>query len=107
MASKKNSAISDVETEITDAAAETAAQTAETTQTAEATQATETVAEAVATTQAAEKKFPLERLKAHSNKLFGVSPIVFAGAITGVPDGEYSVSEITEIIEAWSKKEAK
>lgn len=55
----------------------------------------------------AEKKFPLERLKKNSHKLFHVSSIVFAGATSDLPDGNYSVAEIDEIIKAWLKKEVK
>ncbi len=54
-----------------------------------------------------EKKYPLERLRAHSHELFGVPSSTFAGAISNVPDGIYSISEIKEIIENWKKKEAR
>lgn len=52
-----------------------------------------------------EPKFSIASLGAHCRELFGCSSVAFAGATLGM-EGEYTVSEMRERIEAWSKKEA-
>lgn len=52
-----------------------------------------------------EPKFSVESLGAHCMDLFGVSSTTYAGATAGM-EGEYTVREMKEHIEAWSKKEA-
>ena len=52
-----------------------------------------------------EAKFSVESLGAHCRELFGCSSVTFAGATAGM-EGEYSVRQMKEHIDAWSKKEA-
>lgn len=51
-------------------------------------------------------KFTIDRLRADSSKLFGVSTSTFDGA-THELDGEYTVEEMKNIIQKWMKKEVK
>ena len=51
-------------------------------------------------------KYPIEKLAAYCRKLFGVSSSTFAGATYGLT-GAYSVEEIKDRINKWSKEEAK
>lgn len=60
----------------------------------------------VETTAAGEQKYPLDQLRKHTLKLFGVTSCAFDGATYGMA-GEYSVEEIKKAIERWSAKEAK
>jgi len=52
-------------------------------------------------------KYQLSKLRANAETLFGVSASTFAGATAKLHDGEYTVKEIKEVIEAWQKKEVK
>lgn len=52
-----------------------------------------------------EPKFSVERMRAHCMELFGVSSTTYAGATAGM-EGEYTIREMKDHIEAWSKKEA-
>ena len=54
---------------------------------------------------APEPKFTVERMRAHCVELFGVSSTTYAGATAGM-EGEYTIREMKDHIEAWSKKEA-
>lgn len=67
----------------------------------------ETAAEETIVETKQERKFPLSRLAAHCQKLFGVPSSTFAGATAGLEDGEYSKSEIEAVISEWKGKEAK
>ena len=51
-------------------------------------------------------KFSLEKLRENSLKLFGVTQSTFDGATHGL-NGEFTVSEMTNIITNWKKREAK
>ena len=53
-----------------------------------------------------ERKFSVGTLGEHCLELFGCSSATFAGATFGM-EGEYTVSEMRERIEAWSRKEAR
>ena len=53
-----------------------------------------------------EKKYGLDDLRKNCLTLFNVSTSVFDGAVTGLT-GEYTVSEIKNIIEKWKAKEVK
>ncbi|MCC8136258.1 MAG: hypothetical protein LUG91_00725 [Ruminococcus sp.] len=55
----------------------------------------------------AEKTYSLTALKKHCRKLFGISTAAFAGAVSGIEDKPYTVSEMKSIIEKWCKKEVK
>ena len=52
------------------------------------------------------QKFTIPQLQRYAFELFGVPTSTFVGATTGL-DGEYTVSEVKQIIEDWKKKEAK
>lgn len=51
------------------------------------------------------KKFPLAKLAANCQQLFGVSSCTFAGATHGL-SGEFTVEEMKAQIEKWSRKGA-
>ena len=51
-------------------------------------------------------KFSLEKLRENCLKLFGITQSTFDGAAHGL-SGEFTVSEITNIITKWKNKEAK
>ena len=52
------------------------------------------------------KKFPIDQLRAHCQKLFDVPQMVFDGALFG-EQGELTKDEAKEKIETWLKKEVK
>ena len=54
-----------------------------------------------------EPKYTLAKMKENCNELFGCSYATFSGALSGTPDGEYTISEIKSKIDKWLKKEAK
>ena len=55
-----------------------------------------------------EPKFALERLRSNCTKLFKVTSAYFDGATSGLSaDKQYTVKEISKLIEDWGKKEAK
>lgn len=51
------------------------------------------------------QKFTLEKLRENSATLFGVSESTFIGATHGLK-GEFTISEINNVISNWKKKEA-
>ncbi len=51
-------------------------------------------------------KFPIEKLAADCQRLFGVSSCTFAGATYGMT-GEYTIEEIKARISKWSRTEVK
>ena len=51
-------------------------------------------------------KFPLDKLAANCRELFGVSACTFAGAAYGL-SGEFTVAEMRERLEKWSRKGVK
>ena len=53
-----------------------------------------------------ETKFTLEKLAENCLQLFNVDSCVFAGATAGL-SGEFTVSEVKNIIASWLKKEVK
>jgi hypothetical protein len=55
---------------------------------------------------AEETKFPIEQLRAHCQKLFGVSQVVFDGAFFDA-QGEVTKKEAMEHIASWLGKEVK
>ena len=57
-------------------------------------------------TQSTAAKFTLPKLRENCYKLFGDDDSTFAGATHGL-NGEYTVSEIKNVINTWLKKEAK
>ena len=65
-------------------------------------------AEAVRTqpSGAAEKKFPLEKLRANCRELFGVTDCTFAGGTHGMA-GSYTVDEIKAQLEKWRGTEVR
>lgn len=74
-------------------------------------EAVEAVAEAVEAKKEPEKaaeepRFPIAKLAANKQKLFGVSSCTFAGATYGMT-GEYTVKEIKARIEKWCGTEAR
>ncbi len=52
------------------------------------------------------RKFPLDKLAANCRELFGVSACTFAGAAYGL-SGEFTVAEMRERLEKWSRKGVK
>ena len=52
------------------------------------------------------RKFPLDKLSANCRELFGVSACTFAGAAYGL-SGEFTVAEMRERLEKWSRKGVK
>ena len=52
------------------------------------------------------QKFTLDKLRENSDKLFGISKSTFIGATYSL-EGEFTVSEMKNIISNWKKKEAK
>lgn len=52
------------------------------------------------------QKFTLDKLRENSDKLFGISASTFDGAAYGLK-GEFTISEMKNIINNWTKKEAK
>lgn len=52
------------------------------------------------------QKFTLDKLRENSDKLFGISTSTFDGAAYGLK-GEFTVSEMKNVIANWNKKEAK
>jgi len=57
-------------------------------------------------TKVSEKKYGLDDLKKNCLTLFNVSTSVFDGAVMGLK-GEYTVSEIKNVISKWKAKEVK
>lgn len=57
-------------------------------------------------TKVYEKKYGLDNLRKNCLTLFNVSTSVFDGAVTGLT-GEYTISEVKNIIEKWKVKEVK
>lgn len=55
--------------------------------------------------KAAGRKFVKEQLRAHCQELFGVSPMVFDGALFDVRD-EMTKDEAKRFIQAWLKQSA-
>ena len=53
-----------------------------------------------------QKKYTIEKLGQNCRKLFGVSQSTFAGATYGLK-GTYTVAEMRELINNWSKKGVK
>jgi len=54
----------------------------------------------------AEKKYKLDDLRKNCLALFNVTVSTFDGAVTGLT-GEYTISEIKNVIEKWKAKEVK
>jgi len=54
-----------------------------------------------------ENKFPLNVLRENCFELFKVTSSTFAGATSQQEDGEYSVSEMKDIIKEWLSKGVK
>lgn len=52
------------------------------------------------------RKFPLDKLAANCRELFGVSACTFAWAAYGL-SGEFTVAEMRERLEKWSRKGVK
>lgn len=65
------------------------------------------VAENAPVNKNVEKKYSLEMLCANSFKLFGITSSTFRGATASVEKRDYSVSEVSEIVKSWKKKEVK
>ena len=63
--------------------------------------------ESVAEKVTEEKKFQLKELGKNCMKLFHVTSSTFTGATIDLPDGEYSVQEVSEHIKSWLEKEVK
>ena len=56
--------------------------------------------------QSDHQKFPVDQMRAHCQKLFNVSQMVFDGALFGA-QGEMTKDEAKKQIESWLKKEVK
>ena len=55
---------------------------------------------AAASTEAAERKIPLDKLRRSCVKLFGVTPSTFDGATVGL-EGKFTVTEMQAHIDKW------
>lgn len=53
----------------------------------------------------AEQKFPLAVLRDQCMSLYSITFSTFAGATSGIPDGEYTVVEVRRMIDTWLNKE--
>lgn len=63
--------------------------------------------QALSKTTTSEPKFYLHELREHSQKLFGVKPEVFDGAVLGMKDIQATKEEVKKRIDTFLKKEVK